>query len=78
MSQKVSPGAAWVIRATFIRGVAATCPPPPSFATLFGLPPVLEHALRAIRGITAAVAAIRRRDAFFKRKSPSIPVGSGI
>ena len=62
MSQKVSPAAAWVIKAIFIRSVEATWPPPAASPESAGLPPVLEHALRASMGTTAATRAVFRHE----------------
>ena len=64
MSQKVSPAAAWVIIAILIRGVVATCPPPAALPVSAGLPPVLEQALRASIGTTAATSAAFRQENF--------------
>src|ERR1700694_5712809 len=59
-SQKLSPGASWVIIATVARGVFATpaLPPPDE---VFGLPPVLEHAASAVAASTTPTAMEMRR-----------------
>ena len=53
---------AWVIRATLMRGVEATWPPPAAAPESAGLPPVLEHALRASMGTTAATRVAFRHE----------------
>jgi hypothetical protein len=48
-----------------MRSVPATWPPPAAFPLSAGLPPVLEQALRAIIGTTAATRAAFRHENFF-------------
>ncbi|GAB2611647.1 hypothetical protein GCM10009696_16540 [Kocuria himachalensis] len=62
VSQKVSPGAAWVTMAIFIGSVWATWPPAPSAAA--GVrPPCDEQPARARAGTSSAAPASRHRDA---------------
>jgi hypothetical protein len=53
-SQKVSPGGPWVTIATVKRGVSAWPAPIPESDDR-GLPPVLEHAVSAMRMLRHAV-----------------------
>src|SRR6478672_8874225 len=62
ISQKVSPAAACVIRATLMREVLAAWPPPAALPESAGLPPVLEHALSASMGTTAATRVAFRHE----------------
>src|SRR5690625_776046 len=63
MSQKVSPGTAWVTMATVICSVSATwpsaaSPSPPAVSR----PPVEEHAVRINRGIARNAMSLPKKD----------------
>src|SRR5699024_4819484 len=57
-SQKVSPGAPWLIMDTTRRGVSTVPPPPlPSLSVGRGAPPVAEHPVTA-RASPSTIAAV--------------------